>query len=224
MSTIEKKPSVRLADPPRDVPWLVCLVNLCGGFANMFGWTMTGLSLGLALALPRPMDADELTGPIVGAILILFLAVGLGFLVIGLRLALKTNRLLATGNLAMGRLKAAKPTNACIGGMRVWRLTFEFESADGVPYEVVHRRFFPKTPLQESMEYVVYEAFDPSCAVVLHNMPWGVTIDDAGRWQSRNRRWAMWVVLRMVFFLAFTIIMPQFIILLTSPTRSAAGG
>lgn len=275
MSLLEKKPPVHLADPPRDVPWLLRLANLCGGFMTQFGWAWTGFTMifvwvfvpnvdlegaaafrgrldtargtitasgstncsendtrvyehdyrftgpdgeeyegtsyetgggeraeGESVTIEFPADRpaisrikgmrrstfgiEGLAGLAFGAFIALFMALGLGFLIAGIRGGLKANRLLATGKLALGRLKSKEPTNTRINNQMVWKFTFEFEGDDGQTHEASARTHHTTDLEDGAGEYLVYDAFDPSYAALLDNMPGGVAIDEMGQLHPQN--------------------------------------
>jgi len=124
-------------------------------------------------------------GLLIGGIFVVLPAVGIAMLVVGVRKGVKANRMLARGQLALGKLKSKRPTNTSINEQRVWEFTFAFVADDGRTYETKARTHKIKDLSDPAGEYLLYDTFEPSYAAVLDNMPGGVVIDDLGQLRTR---------------------------------------
>lgn len=158
---------VRFSGPDRSVP-LHCRVQfLFGGFYNQFGWVWLGFtSIHLRLFLSTP----EAPWPVVIMILI-FPAVGLAFISVGLRKGLKGLRLLRHGMTAEGRFIGKKATNTKINGQTVWELSYEFATASGRQAVAKARSHEPEPLTDQALEPLVYDPLDPLNAVMLDDLP-----------------------------------------------------
>ena len=263
-----------LADPPREVPRLVCWANLLGGFYNQFAWLWLGITgavmwffvpnadwMGLyhfrgdlataegvvlesretncsvndvevyaqtyrftasdgaeyrntSYATGRRLEegaavtveyvpgnpsisrirgmrrgmfgVEGWVGALIGGIFVVFPAVGIGMLAVGLRKGIKANRMLASGKPALGKLKAKRPTHTRINNRTVWEFTFEFVAEDNRPYETKARTHKTEDLSDPAGEYLLYDTFNPSCAALLDDMPGGVVIDRLGQLRAKS--------------------------------------
>ena len=121
----------------------------------------------------------NVVGPI-GLLLVIFPAIGLGFIITGLRKGLKANRLLANGELGKGRLKSKVKTNMQINDQPVYKLTFEFSTPEGTSYEVFAKTHLPEKLEDQQDEPLLYEPMYPKNAVMLDNLPGAPRIDENG--------------------------------------------
>ena len=263
-----------LADPPREVPRLVCWANLLGGFYNQFAWLWLGITGAvmwffvpnadwtglyhfrgdLATAEGVVLESRETNcsvndvevyaqtyrftasdgaeyrntsyatgrrleegaavtveyvpgnpsisrirgmrrgmfgvegweGALIGGIFVVFPAVGIGMLGVGLRKGIKANRMLASGKPALGKLKAKRPTHTRINDRTVWEFTFEFVAEDNRPYEMKARTHKTEDLSDPAGEYLLYDTFNPSYAALLDDMPGGVVIDGLGQLRTKS--------------------------------------
>ncbi len=123
-------------------------------------------------------------GVLVLGALVVFVGIGLGFLVTGLRRGLRANRLLAAGELALGRLKSREATSTQINNRTVWKFTFEFEDSGGRTHEAMARTHLAENLSDAAGEYLVYDPLDPSCAAMIDHMPGGVVISESGELEA----------------------------------------
>ena len=102
----------------------------------------------------------------------------------------KARRLLADGKLALGTLKSEVPTDASIDiddddVVYVYELTFEFTADDGHAYEVVSKTYKPSVLKDGERKRLLYDAYNPSYAVMLDSLPGSPRIDETGQIRSR---------------------------------------
>lgn len=105
------------------------------------------------------------------AIVAIFPAVGLGFLVFGTKVGLKRNHLLREGILTTGRLIRREPTNMTVNKRRVWELTFEFTDRYGERREASARATDTWRLEDDPREPLLYDPNDPGKAFVLDEAP-----------------------------------------------------
>jgi hypothetical protein len=101
----------------------------------------------------------------------LFPIIGLGMIVPGLLTGRKGVRLLINGEVAEGRLISKQATNVKTNGRTVFKLTFEFKDSRGETRQAVARTEKPEKLEGDSPEPIFYDSQDPSCSVVLDNLP-----------------------------------------------------
>lgn len=75
---------------------------------------------------------------------ILFPAVGLCFMIAGIRKGMKANRLLKNGITGTGKLISKERTNTRINKKTVYKLTFEFTADNGMTYNATAKTHIPK--------------------------------------------------------------------------------
>ncbi|MHC4284259.1 MAG: DUF3592 domain-containing protein, partial [Planctomycetota bacterium] len=68
---------------------------------------------------------------------VVFPMIGLLFIIRGIKKGIKANRLLALGEQTTGRLKSKERTKTKVDKKPVYKLTFEFNTPEGMAYEVV---------------------------------------------------------------------------------------
>ncbi len=117
---------------------------------------------------------------------IVFPAVGLGFVSVGFTQGLKGNRLLANGQVAQGKLVSKEPTNTRINKKTVYKLTFEFKTDEGQRYQAVARSHEPQKLQDEAWEQILYAPDNPNRSVLVDNLPGSPDIDELGRIQSAS--------------------------------------
>jgi len=111
---------------------------------------------------------------------LLFLALGLKFVISGLRKGIRANRLLACGELAGGRLKSKVKTGREINKKPVYKLTFEFNTNSGMSCEVVTKTHLVEELEDETEEPLLYDPVCPGDAVMLDDLPGRPGIDETG--------------------------------------------
>jgi hypothetical protein len=111
---------------------------------------------------------------------VIFPAVGLGFIAFGLVGGIKANRLLTNGKLGMGRLKLKEPTNTRINHQMVYKYTFEFNDEIGRNHNVVSRTHIIGVLEDEQEERLLYDPNNPSYAVMMDSLPASPAIDSMG--------------------------------------------
>jgi hypothetical protein len=102
---------------------------------------------------------------------VIFPAIGLVFVVVGMWDGVKANQLLRSGRLALARLRSAEGTNASVNNRPVIKLVFEFVAHDGTPHAVTIRTSLPEPLEDEAEEIVLYDTGDPDYAVMLDGLP-----------------------------------------------------
>jgi hypothetical protein len=262
---------LNLAGPPRDVPLLVRLRFLLGGFLNQFGWIFLGFGLvfvwaftvnadltswyrfrgqinttegtiiyskktrfsidsskhgedtpvyaihyaftgtdgaeykGVSFNIGKQFDEGQkitiehlqdnpqvsrIKGmrrkPIgfFGLSALAFPLIGLLFITGGIRKGLKANRLLALGEQTTGRLKSKEKTNTQVNKKPVYKLTFEFNTPEGMTYETVAKTHDTAKLEDQTEEPLLYDPMRPSYAVMLDNLPGNPRINDNGNIQT----------------------------------------
>jgi hypothetical protein len=262
---------LNLAGPPRDVPLLIRLRILLGGFLNQFGWIFFGFGLifvwaftlnadltswyrfrgpldttqGKAIECKKTLfseggskhrkgtpvyaihyaftadDGTEYTGlsyitgkqfkqgqevtveypqgkpqtsrikgmrrkpvGLFGILPILFPLIGLLFITIGIRKGHKANRLLALGEQTTGRLKSKERTNTKVNKKTVYKLTFEFNTPEGITYEALVKTHETAKLEDQTEEPLLYDPIQPSYAVMLDDLPGAPRIRENGTIQA----------------------------------------
>ncbi|MBI5210653.1 MAG: DUF3592 domain-containing protein [Elusimicrobia bacterium] len=112
--------------------------------------------------------------------LLVFPAVGLGFILAGLRSGLRAARLLSAGVPAQGRLVSKEGTSTRINGRVVYAMTFAFRDSFGVEGSVTTRTHEPEALEDEFPENVLYDPADLSRAVTVDSLPGRVRVGDSG--------------------------------------------
>jgi len=118
-------------------------------------------------------------GPDVAFVLI-FPLVGFCFISVSVINGIKSIRLLASGEAALGVLEKKEPTNVTVNNRRVYALTFSFKAKDGTPAITVAKTNEPEKLEDDSEERIFYDPMDPSKAVLFDSLPGGVGIDERG--------------------------------------------
>ncbi|MBI5882667.1 MAG: DUF3592 domain-containing protein [Elusimicrobia bacterium] len=118
-------------------------------------------------------------GPLV-LIVFLFPAVGLGFILAGLRSGILSGRLLSRGLPTQGSLVSKLPTSTKINDRTVYAMTFAFRDSFGVERSVTTRTHEPEVLEDESRENILYDPADPSRAVTVDSLPGRVRVGSSG--------------------------------------------
>lgn len=170
------KEGVLLAGPAREVPLAAKLRFLFGGFYSQFGWAWLGFSsihVRLFLLGNSPFEWAML-------FILLFPAVGLTFIGVGLRKGLRGLRLLTRGIPARGRLTRQQATNTAINDRPVMAMTFEFQTVDGRGAKCVAHTHETERLEDGVTEELVYDPEDPSVACLLDDLPGRPSLGDDG--------------------------------------------
>lgn len=172
---------IRLAGPAREVPLASKLQFLFGGFYNQFGWAWFGFtSIHFRLFLFTAVGHNEATPWQASLFVLLFPLIGLSFIAVGARKGLHALRLLTHGIPAQGRLVDRKMTNVSINDASVMAMTFEFKTVDGRQARCVAKTHLTRDLEDDAAEPLVYDAQDPSLAVLLDDLPGKPRITDSG--------------------------------------------
>ncbi len=113
-------------------------------------------------------------------IVILFPLVGFCFIAFGLAQGIRTLRLLASGEAALGTLEKREPTIVKVNGRPVYALTFSFKTRNGMQAFAVTKTNEPEKLEDDKEERLFYDPFNPSKAVLFDSLPGGVGIDERG--------------------------------------------
>lgn len=108
--------------------------------------------------------------PLAGAIFVWF----------GIRRGWKARHLLSHGQLAWAVKKGSEPTNVRINNRPVWKLTFEFEAADGRTYRIFEKTHEPEKLEDDERELVLYDPLAPTYAVMLDSLPGSPSLTPEG--------------------------------------------
>lgn len=177
---------IRLAGPAREVPLAARLQYLFGGFYGQFGWAWFGFSsIHLRVFLFGGQDGAPLAPRL---LVLLFPAIGLAIISVGLRKGLRALRLLTHGIPAQGRLVGEEATNVQINDTPVMAMTFEFKTVDGRSARCVAKTHLTHDLKDDAEEPLVYDPEDPSVAVLLDDLPGKPRISEASVVRSREGR------------------------------------
>jgi len=113
-------------------------------------------------------------------IILLFPLVGLVFLIPGLILGWKGDRLLAHGKVALGTFKSKEATKTEINHQTVYKLTFEFTTDTGETCQTTTRSCEPNRLELEPQHEIVYDPLTPSYATLVDGLPGSPHIDERG--------------------------------------------
>ena len=111
---------------------------------------------------------------------ILFPLIGLLFITGGTRKGLKANRLLALGEQTTGRLKSKERTKSEVNKKPVYKLTFEFNTPEGITYEATAKTHDTAKLEDQAEEPLLYDPMRPSYAVMLDDLPGNPRIMENG--------------------------------------------
>jgi len=132
----------------------------------------------------EPFSVEGWGGLVSLGVLSVFAVIGVVFIATGVRKGMKANRLLASGRLALGRLRGKRPTNTSINDRPVWEFTFEFQGDDLRPHQVKARTHKVARLSDPRGEFLLYDPVDPARAVLLDNIPGAVRINDLGQLET----------------------------------------
>lgn len=122
-------------------------------------------------------------GPM-AALAAIFPAVGLCFIVAGLRKGRKAMRLLVHGKQGVGTLKSKEATGTQMNDQMVYKLTFEFVADDGRTYEAVAKTHQTHELEDDAEEPLLYDPIRPAYATMLDHLPGSPRIDANGSVQT----------------------------------------
>jgi hypothetical protein len=106
--------------------------------------------------------------------------IGLFFITAGIKKGLKANRLLALGEQTTGRLKSKEKTNTKVNNKPVYKLTFEFDTPEGMTYEAAAKTHDTAKLEDQAKEPLLYDTMRPSYAVMLDDLPGNPRIMENG--------------------------------------------
>ncbi len=89
-------------------------------------------------------------------------------------------RLLVEGKVASGKLVSREGTNVRVNRRPVVKLTYEFAADDGQRHRAVARTSLPEELTDEAREALLYLPDAPERAVLVDDLPKGVTADEMG--------------------------------------------
>jgi len=115
-----------------------------------------------------------------GLSIVTFPLIGIFFITIGIRKGVKANRLLALGEQTTGRLKSKEKTNTKVNNKPVYKLTFEFNTPEGMTYEAIAKTHDTAKLEDQTEEPLLYDSTHPSYAVMLANLPGNPRIMENG--------------------------------------------
>ena len=116
----------------------------------------------------------------------IFPAAGLSMIVPRLLTGRKGVRLLVNGEVAEGRLISKQATNVKTNGRTVFKLAFEFKDSRGETRQAVARTEKPEKLEANSAEPIFYDPQDPSCSVLLDNLPGKHGLADNGDFEPNG--------------------------------------
>jgi hypothetical protein len=102
---------------------------------------------------------------------LLFPMIGLVFLLVGLRRSRKNIRLLQTGLHGHGKVTRKEATSTKINKQTVYKVYFSFTTKDGMLTEGMVKTHKPALVEDEEKEQLVYDATNPSDAVLIDTLP-----------------------------------------------------
>ncbi|MBN2087977.1 hypothetical protein JW964_00100 [candidate division KSB1 bacterium] len=117
--------------------------------------------------------------PIVLVVLI-FPAVGLGMMYIGMRKGLKSIQLLKNGILTRGRLLAKKPTHIRVNNQPMYEYQFEFKDELGQMHLLKEKAVDNPELEDEALETLLYDPDKPQKGILLDNLPGAPVLDENG--------------------------------------------
>jgi hypothetical protein len=119
-------------------------------------------------------------GPFGGLLPLGFVAVGLAFLVPGLRRRARWARLLRHGKVSRAKLKSVEATNLSINDQPVMKLTFAYFDEMGQDHTFVLKTHEPQDLEDEPTEAILYDPEHPDVGLPLDSLQ-GLTTEYDGR-------------------------------------------
>ena len=111
-------------------------------------------------------------------LVLIFPVIGIALAAAGYHRGSARARLLRTGVIARGRLIDKRPTNVHVGSRPVYRLTFEYTTADGGSFTCAERTHEPDRLEDEAEERLIYDPAVPSRSAMMDSLPCGVRLDE----------------------------------------------
>lgn len=143
---------------------------------------------GMRSAIFGPWAVFPVIFPLVGLLLVL------GGLWHGSRIA----ALLARGHLAAATLRSRQRTSARVNNRPVFKLTFEFQDADGMLHELAARTTTPEVLEDEPQERILYDPLRPGRAALLDDLPGRPQLDELGQFRPAGARAALVAILPLL--------------------------
>jgi len=134
----------------------------------------------------KPFGMGGWAGLVIPGVGAVFSVVGVIMLTVGVRKGLKANRMLRSGLLALGRLKARRPTNTRINDRMVYEFTFEFVADDRRTHEMKAKTHQVDRLSDPRGEFLLYDPIDPSHAVLMDDMPGAVRVGEFGQLETER--------------------------------------
>ena len=123
-----------------------------------------------------------------GVLFYLFPAVGVVFIVWRIRSGLRTAALLRGGRLALGRVTAKAGTHTTANEKRVFRVSLNYQTEDGVPRTLTTRTADADKLGDDEQERVLYDPTNPARAVPFDTLPGSPQTDDQGQFRPAGAR------------------------------------
>jgi hypothetical protein len=159
-------------------------VVLGEGFSTGDGYNVGSIIDGGITASGRVVAGDLRTTKLpVGGIFIMLMLMPLGGLAValsGLRLRLRSLRLLRTGWPARARLQGTTATNIQVNDDMVYRYHFTFHDKRGVAHDISHTADDASAITDEAEEPVLYDEAHPDQAVLLGTLPGNPRVNEDG--------------------------------------------
>jgi len=112
---------------------------------------------------------------------LIFPAVGIGFIQAGFRRGLRANRLLAWGRITHGRFVSMEATGGKINNQVIYKLFFDCTAADGRRHTAIARTHLVERLQDEEQEPLLYDPRAPERAVLVDELPGAPGIDARGQ-------------------------------------------
>jgi hypothetical protein len=121
---------------------------------------------------------------LIGLIPPIFIIAGALLVFRAIKKRFKANRLLALGEQTTGRLKLKKKMRESKNGRHVYKLTFEFNTPEGMTYQAMARTHQTAKLQDQAEEPLLYDPMRPSYAVMLDDLPGNPRIMENGTTQA----------------------------------------
>jgi hypothetical protein len=132
------------------------------------------------------------------AVLAIFPAVGLAFLIFGVSRGIRQRRLLARGRIAAGKKVAKRGTDVTINGRKVYELTFEFKDDHGATHQTRVKTHRPRALEDDAEETLLYDPVNPSRAVLMDSLPCRARLDRSAQFECDSRNYLVLVMPALV--------------------------
>lgn len=146
-------------------------------------------------------------GPEVGFVVI-FPLIGLAIVLASLRTNFRNLTLLANGETAQARITGKEMTKTRVNGRMVYKVWFEFFDRTGASQKTFTRTNAPEKLAGRVFEELFYDANRPTRAILLHQLPGSVTLDERGQVKASGTGalWgALWAPALALAFMATAI-------------------